>query len=225
MRSIALTAILLATGACGSESHRIGRWSCPDPGSVMVNEIDYDQGDEPDAAEFIELLNVTGASVILDGHELLLVHGGELPLREMPYGRASLSGVLGDGEYALVTAPPAPGGMFAVPAPPGVPHFLIEGAETTDRLADGSAAVVVLVAPNREAGPAAGIAYEGTLLYVDRGGTAPDGGSTRFTAQSIGPDGGTDPGPSASLARVPDGCFFGGEMFSVATPTPGRPND
>ncbi len=63
------TANVSAASACGSEPP-----PPPTGGSLVINEIDYDQ-DGTDSAEFIEIKNVSGAPINLDPYSLVLVNG------------------------------------------------------------------------------------------------------------------------------------------------------
>src|ERR671919_1173898 len=73
--------------------------------TLVVNEIDYDQPGTDDA-EFVEIKNVSGASVSLAGHSLRLVNGtgGGASV----YQTIDLPGTsLGPGDHFVVCANPA----------------------------------------------------------------------------------------------------------------------
>lgn len=84
--------------------------------TLVINEVDYDQPGT-DTAEFIEIFNATATPVDLSGLAVVLVNGAN----STEYALANLSGVLGAGAYAVVTAGtvPVPGGTLTFTLPPG----------------------------------------------------------------------------------------------------------
>ncbi len=75
---------------------------CPTAGKVVVNEIDYDQPGT-DAAEFVELRNVSGAATNLDTYTLELVNGSTSPA--VVFQQVDLPNVsLADGDYFVICA-------------------------------------------------------------------------------------------------------------------------
>jgi hypothetical protein len=78
---------------------------CP-KACIVINEVDYDQPGMVDAAEFIEILNVSAGPVDLAGHLVVLVNGANNPPTVYRTYDLAPSGTLGVGEY-LVIAPMA----------------------------------------------------------------------------------------------------------------------
>ncbi len=76
----------------------VGSITCP-ACSVVINEVDYDQGGSDDA-EFIELYNPCGFSVDLNTYSIQLVNGGN----NSTYQIINLSGSLASGDYYVICA-------------------------------------------------------------------------------------------------------------------------
>ncbi|MEM8962212.1 MAG: IPTL-CTERM sorting domain-containing protein [Acidobacteriota bacterium] len=77
--------------------------SCPDPGfmlpALVINEVDYDQPGTDDA-EFVEILNNSGAAVDLSGYEVRAINGsGGGAVVSETY---ALSGMVADGDYFVL---------------------------------------------------------------------------------------------------------------------------
>lgn len=98
------------------------------PPALVINEIDYDQPNGPDAAEFVEIKNVSDASVDLSAYKLQLLGSGGTP-----YQTVSLSGTLAAGAYHVVC-----GSGF------GVLNCNQTFSGSTDQMDDGPAGVRLL---------------------------------------------------------------------------------
>ncbi|MFZ6177585.1 lamin tail domain-containing protein [Nannocystis pusilla] len=74
---------------------------------LVINEVDYDQPGN-DTAEFIELLNTSGAPIDLSNHAVVLVNGAN----NSTYATINLAGTLAAGQYLVLAH-----ANFVVPAP------------------------------------------------------------------------------------------------------------
>ena len=93
---------ILVTAAVGALTTAPLGAEDPQPGHLVINEIDYDQA-STDTAEFLEIFNGTGAVVNLGGYQVELVNGtgGGASV----YQTISLPAVdLADGDYFVVCA-------------------------------------------------------------------------------------------------------------------------
>ncbi|MDC0716620.1 lamin tail domain-containing protein [Nannocystis bainbridge] len=74
---------------------------------LVINEVDYDQPGS-DNAEFIEILNTSGAPIDLGNHAVVLVNGAT----NTTYATINLAGSINPGQYLVLA-----NANFAVPAP------------------------------------------------------------------------------------------------------------
>ncbi|MEZ4472827.1 MAG: lamin tail domain-containing protein [bacterium] len=176
----------------GTVTVRLG----PPPGDdLLINEIDYDQPGA-DGAEFVEIVNPTGAAIPLAGVRLEAVNGSGGAV----YGTYNLSDAgpsLAPGAYLVI-------GVAAVRAalPPGTlsldmpANGLQNGAPDGVRLMRGNAFVD-------------GLAYEGAMAGVGEGMAGP-----------------TDPGEGSLVRCPDgsDSDDNAADFVLVAAPTPGAPN-
>jgi len=77
------------------------------PLGLVINEVDYDQAGNDDA-EFIELLNTSGAPINLANYAVVLVNGAT----NTTYATINLGGSIDPGQYLVLA-----NANFAVPAP------------------------------------------------------------------------------------------------------------
>ena len=70
----------------------------PPSGTVVINEIDYDQVGA-DANGFVEIANTGSSAAVLDGISLVLVNGGD----GLEYARVDLTGSLAAGAYLSIS--------------------------------------------------------------------------------------------------------------------------
>ena len=181
--------------------------------TLILNEVDYDQIGT-DAAEFIEILNITGAPVNLTGLQVILVNGGVNPAKF--YTTINLgNGVLDNGKYMLV----APAGF---PAPPGT--AVVNFAQLTNQIQNGDPDGVALVdSVNKVVLDV--LSYGGAITMADLGVAL--GTKSLVEGQALPAnvkDSNANPG---SLARLPDGTDQNNASTDWAfskTPTPGAAN-
>jgi hypothetical protein len=203
--------VTAADGSSAAYTVTIGR-APPQPGRLVINEIDYDQAGT-DNAEFVELYNPGDGPLLLDGLVLVAVNGGSTPNAE--YARVPLgSGALGAGGYLVVC-----GSTFATPPGTAVVRF----AGSTNCLQNGSPDAV-LVFDTAGGRVIDALTYEGgylgavTLVGVPGTVAATEGeGTSAADSNTV----------EGSLARWPNGSDTGDNDADCAfstTPTPGAAN-
>jgi hypothetical protein len=124
-------------------------------GSLVINEVDYDQTVNPDGLEYVEIYNGAGAPVDLTGKALVLVNGSNNTV----YNTVDLgpAGTLAPGQYLVV-------GSTAVTVPMGALKIDFTGGQT-DRIQNGAPDGIALV--DTVAGTLLdALSYEGSITMV-----------------------------------------------------------
>ncbi len=156
---------------------------------LVINEVDYDQAANPDAAEFVEIFNPSGAAISLVGKQLLLVNGNGNTV----YDTIDLSslGTLGSKQYLVIS-----GANVTVPAT----AKKLDPGWVTDRIQNGAPDGIALI-DNTAHVLIDALSYEGSMTAVDLPGfPAPVSlvEGTPTTAAEVTPFAG-------SVCRKPDG--------------------
>jgi len=134
------------------------------PPALVINEVDYDQPGVADAAEFVEIKNVSSAAVNMSGYILQLLNSGGTP-----YQTVSLSGTLAAGAYHVVCGNGS-----------GVPNCNQFFAGSTDQIDDGPAAVRLVLSNS---------ITTDSMFYESAGVTPGDNATTESIGLSRLPDG------------------------------------
>lgn len=183
--------------------------ACPAPTHLVINEVDYDMLGSADSEEFIELYNPTTSAIDLSTYTLVLVNGTPrgTPPAPREYDRVVLSGSLGPGQFAVVTAGPV-AGVYAVRLPAGVARFVFAGGAVTDRIQNGGSAAgsppaadaIVLM---NGSSIVDAVAYEGDVasFLPPEPATMPTTVVTEGSMASA-----SDEAMAGAIARVPNGC-------------------
>lgn len=196
--------------ASGGSGGSAGAGGAVGRGRLVINEIDYDQPGT-DTTEFVEIYNASSENARLDGVELVLVNGSDVPPRD--YGRVSLSGSLAGHGFAVVASP------LVTPA---VGATVFRFAVQNDNIQNGSPDAVGLLDTQSHVLLDA-LSYEGSVtgaVLTGETGTFDFTEGTPTTAAD-------DSSPLKSLVRIPDGADTNDEMTDWSaslTPTPGAPN-
>ena len=142
---------------------------------IVVNEVDYDQPGT-DAAEFVELKNISTHSIDLAGWELRFLNGATNAV----YRTTALSGVVPSGEFFVICADPA-----------NLCNCDLDASPNTDYIQNGAPDAVAIFDPNGNFVDA--LSYEGTVGNTDyvegTGNAATDSNTTAFIGYSRIPDG------------------------------------
>jgi len=174
-------------------------------GEIVINEIDYDQPGT-DAAEFVELKNVSGGDIDLGGYVLQLINGNG----GAPYQSFNLpAGVLADGDYFVVCGDAA-----------NTPNCDLDVSPNTNLVQNGAPDGVILL---NGADLVDGVSYEGDIPGVVEGsgvGLA-DSGSVEFVSIARTPDGADSDQNNIDLAFV---CTTPGMMNSTTASGCADPN-
>lgn len=121
--------------------------------TLVINEIDYDQG-TTDPTEFIEILNTGSFPVVLDGLALVLINGTTIS-PAVEHARATLAGTLIPGAYAVITS----SSSTILVTPPNLAFTILPPTQT---IGDGGTDGVILWdTVNRRAIDA--LSYEGAI--------------------------------------------------------------
>ncbi|MCH9695270.1 MAG: lamin tail domain-containing protein [Gammaproteobacteria bacterium] len=142
-------------------------------GEIVINEVDYDQLSS-DAAEFVELKNVSGADIDLDGYVVQLINGNG----GSAYQTYNLpAGVLADGDYFVLCGDAA-----------NTPNCDLDVSPNTNMIQNGAPDGVILL---NGSDLVDGVSYEGDIAGAVEGSGAglADSGSTPFVSISRSPDG------------------------------------
>lgn len=142
-------------------------------GEIVINEVDYDQPGT-DAAEFVELKNVSGSDIDLGGYVLQLINGNG----GTTYQSFNLpAGVLADGDYFVVCGDSA-----------NTPNCDMDVSPNTNLVQNGGPDGVILL---NGTDLVDGVSYEGDIPGVVEGSGAglSDSGSVEFVSISRIPDG------------------------------------
>ena len=142
-------------------------------GEIVINEIDYDQP-STDTAEFVELKNVSGADIELDGYVVQFINGNGGSI----YQSFSLPAVvLADGEYFVICGDDT-----------NTPNCNLDVSPDSNLIQNGGPDGVILL---NGANLVDGVSYEGDIPGVVEGSGAglADSGSTDFVSISRVPDG------------------------------------
>jgi hypothetical protein len=158
----------------------------PASGSLVINEIDYDQPDSDDQ-EFVEVWNPTAGSVDLDSLALVFVNGAD----SNEYRRVDLSGggVLTAGQYLVVGSP-------LVAVPPSALKLDLPGSGIIQNGPDGVALVNTVTGEVLDV-----LSYEGEITAANIVGFSETVNLVEGTAFD-GADSGTE---TRSLVRSPNG--------------------
>ena len=184
------------------------------PGTIVINEIDYDQP-MTDAGEFIELHNPGVSAFDLANVVVVLINGSG----GTEYARAALSGSLAPGGYVVVgiTGQTIPG------LPAGATRVNLTGSGASGIQNGAPDGVMVIRTTDGELLDA--LSYEGSITT-----TAAIGGRTyslvEGTAVTVIDDGATT--TNHSLGRVPNGSDTddaSADWEVVTRVTPGASND
>lgn len=175
-------------------------------GALVINELDYDDENAPDASEFIEVLNAGAGPVVLDGLTLELVNGSTT----MTYDSIPLTGTLPAGGYLVV----ANAGVVVEPGAVviGIPDGSIQNGAPDAIALYHAGNDVVLDA----------ISYEGAV-------NAATIGASIFDLVSGTPTPASDTGaPARSIIRFPNAQDTGDDSVdwrATRKPTPGKANE
>lgn len=188
------TGTLTAMGLSGA-SDSLALTITNTPGTLVINEVDYDQP-STDTAEFVELHNPGSSAFDLNGIVVVLVNG----TNGMEYGRATLSGTLPAGGYLVIGIA---GQTLAVPG--GVNRIDFSG---TSSIQNDNEAVLILRASGELIDA---YSWEGGVTMTTIGGMSymPIEG-TASTLADVG---------AGSICRIPNGqdTNNNGMDFSRAT--------
>jgi len=165
--------------------------------SLVINEIDYDQP-STDAAEFIEIKNVSAGSINLSGYEVELRNGSN----NSQYGL-----------FALPSVDLAPGGYFVLCGDPAnVPNCDLDVSPNTNLIQNGAPDAAALWLGGVGSTLVDAVSYEGDTAapYTEGSGSGLTDGSVDFV----------------SIARFPDGVDtqVNNVDLSARCITPGLPN-
>jgi hypothetical protein len=194
------TPMITATAPLGGKSATITVTTGAE-GSLVINEVDYDQSVNPDSLEFVELYNRSASTISLAGVDLVLVNGNN----GTEYDRVSLSGSLAAGAYVVV-------GSAAVTVAGGATRF---NEWSENGLQNGDPDGVFLVDTGSSTVIDA-LSYGGTIA------SWPVAGITAADVASALDDRG-----DGSLCRKPNGASTGSataDWMSCPTSTPGAAN-
>jgi len=180
-------------------------------GALVINEVDYDQIGT-DGAEFVEILNTSGAPIDLTGISLVLVNGStSAPYLTVDLGQA---GTLAAGQY-LVLAP------ATVAVPPTALTILATIA--TNNVQNGAPDGVALI-DNNTSTLIDGLSYEGSITTA----SIPPLGTVSLVEGTALPAATADSNTvNGSLSRLPNGTDTDNAATDWAfsgTPTPGAAN-
>lgn len=142
-------------------------------GEIVINEVDYDQP-STDAAEFVELKNVSGGDIDLDGYVVQLINGNG----GSAYQTFNLpAGTLVDGDYFVLCGDAA-----------NTPNCDLDVSPNSNLIQNGAPDGVILL---NGADLVDGVSYEGDIAGVAEGSGSglADSGSTAFVSISRSPDG------------------------------------
>jgi hypothetical protein len=164
--------------------------------TIVVNETDYDQPGT-DAAEFLELKNVSGGAIDLDPFTVQLVNGSSSP--PAPYQTYDLPAVtLPPGDYYVICANPAT-----------TPNCDLDVTPDTNLIQNGAPDAIALETGGTVVDT---VSYEGDTL-----------GFTEGSGSGLVDDGVS---PTGGISRCPDGADTDQNSadFRGAPITPGAPN-
>lgn len=195
----------------------MGMSTSPPPGSIVINELDYDQVGT-DTTEIVELYNTTGAAIRLEGLSLYLFNcaTADAPVEYSP-SPIALSGMIPAHGYGIIAAPGVGPAFSATIVRVDVPGMALQngGARAGDP-GDGVALIHV----------ASGTAID-VVAYENRCGT------TRIASRDIPLTEGTATTAADSndamgtLSRIPNGTDTADnarDFMFTATPTLGEAN-
>jgi predicted extracellular nuclease len=152
--------------------------------SLVINEVDYDQP-STDAAEFLEIKNVSTSAINLDPYQLRFVNGAN----GANYLTVNLPSVdLAGGDYYVVCANPAT-----------VANCDLDGGADTNLIQNGNPDGVVI---ENASGIADGLAYGGAMAGVGEGATAITDTDTLGRGIARIPDGCDTDNNSVDFARA-----------------------
>ncbi|MDX2133528.1 MAG: lamin tail domain-containing protein [Saprospiraceae bacterium] len=183
-----------------------------DPPAVVINEVDYDQSEETDTAEFIELKNSSTVDVNLDDYSVELINGNGGG--EVAYQMVDLPNtVLPSGEYYVICANSANTPNCDLDISPDI-DLIQNGSPDGIRLKQGTLLVDALSYEgnigNHGEGSGNGLDDNGTALGVGLS-RVPDGGDTDqnnvdFTISCITPGTANLIGTDTDGDGYPDAC-------------------
>jgi imidazolonepropionase-like amidohydrolase len=201
------TATVTATLGMDSRMAAVMVTTAP-PGSLVINEVDYDQVGT-DAGEFIEIFNGGTTAVNLAQHAVVLVNGST----NAQYLRVALTGMLAPGAYAVVANP-------GVMVPMGVARFMLPDNSIQNGAPDGVALINTATMSLVDA-----LSYEGPITATSIPGVMGMPSLVQGTAlPATVADSNT---VNASIARLPNGINSGNDADDwslTMMPTPGAPN-
>lgn len=194
-----------------------GPSTAPPPGSIVINELDYDQLGT-DTAELVELYNTTGAAIRLEGLSLYLFNcaSADAPSEYTP-SPIALAGMIPARGYAVIAAPGVGPAFSATIVRVDVPGMMLQngGARAGDP-GDGVALIHVTTGTAIDV-----VAYENRC------------GMTRIAGRDIPLTEGTATTAAdsndamGSLSRMPNGTDTADnarDFAFTATATPGEAN-
>lgn len=241
-RWMAVTAVSLVTGLLALQTHAAvvpasspALWPLnPTSVSLVINEVDYDQPGT-DFDEFVEIKNVSGAPIGLDGYYVVLINGANNPGTE--YDRVDLPAVTlpVGGRYVVC------GGATATPGTPRVPNCDLAWPDTSNIIQNGAPDAVAIVSnPTLTFGTAtpngaqrATLAANDTIVdSVSYEGNTGGGVGAETWTEGTGVPGSGDPGDAnRGLARIDattaaDGVDTDNNSVDVTVRciSPGQPN-
>lgn len=142
-------------------------------GEIVINEVDYDQL-STDAAEFVELLNVSGSDIDLNGYVVQLINGNG----GAPYQTFNLpAGLLANGDYFVLCA-----------NADNTPNCDLDVSPDSNLIQNGAPDGVILL---NGTDLVDGVSYEGDIAGAVEGSGAglADSGAIEFVSISRSPDG------------------------------------
>lgn len=201
-----------ATSALGTASAQVTVSSTP-AGSLVINEVDYDQTANPDSQEYVEIFNGTSSPVSLANLALVFVNGSN----SNEYKRADISaangGMLPAGGYLVI-------GVSSIPVMGAGILYTPPMWGTTDIIQNGAPDAVALI--NTMTGVVLDkLSYEGSITAANITGITGTVNMVEGTAATA-----LDPG-TGSMSRLPNGSDTNNadvDWKNTTTLTPGAPN-
>ncbi len=209
-----MVASAMVTATLGASSSSATITIVASIGHLVINEVDYDQGANPDSVEFVELYNPTTQPIDLTNLALVLVNGSSSPAPE--YRRVALAsaGSLPAGGYLVIGA--------AAVTPMGAGLKLTPPTGTwpaTDAVQNGAPDGIVLIDVSTTT-VLDSLGYEGTIGAATVTGFP---GTVSLDSTALA----DDPVMVMAIARLPNGQdtdVASTDWAATTTVTPGIPN-
>ncbi|MDC0675965.1 lamin tail domain-containing protein [Nannocystis radixulma] len=182
--------------------------ACPTPG-LVINEVDYDQPGN-DNAEFIEILNTTGAPIDLTNHAVVLVNGANNTIA----ATINLNGMIAAGQYLVLA-----NANFAVP--PGALKVNISNGIVQNGGSDPDGIALVNKSSQKLIDA---LSYDGSITAINIPGV---GVVSLVEGMALPANVIDNPAGAGSLARLPNGQDSNNAATDwkfTGTPTPGAAN-